>query len=136
MFCKFCGNELADDMKFCPKCGATTAPTDIPSVDELFDAEPYVSYDDEEKNSTSTKSLVLGILSLVFSGLVGFILALVGMKQVKKYAALNDGIINGKARVGKILCSIGIPVSIFSFIYSLVMFFGTLTQILAENGLI
>ena len=104
MFCKFCGNEVADDMKFCPKCGATVESTEIPSVDELF-AEPYAA-NDEEKSTSSNKCLIFGILSLALTGvssIVGFILALVGLKQVDKYAALNGGIVDGKAKVGKFL---------------------------------
>ena len=134
MFCKFCGNEVADDMKFCPKCGATVESTEIPSVDELF-AEPYAA-NDEEKDSTSNKCLIFGILSLALSGLVGFILALVGLKQVNKYAAINGGIIDGKAKVGKILSTVAIPVNIFSFIYGLVTFITSLVTVLNEYGLI
>ena len=134
MFCKFCGNEVADDMKFCPKCGATVESTEIPSVDELF-AEPYAA-NDEEKDSTSNKCLIFGILSLALSGLVGFILALVGLKQVNKYAAINGGIIDGKAKVGKILSTVAIPLSILSFIYGLVAFITSLVTVLNEYGLI
>ncbi|MBR5448701.1 MAG: zinc-ribbon domain-containing protein [Clostridia bacterium] len=134
MFCKFCGNEVADDMKFCPKCGATVESTEIPSVDELF-AEPYAA-NDEEKDSTSNKCLIFGILSLALNGLVGFILALVGLKQVNKYAAINGGIIDGKAKVGKILSTVAIPLSILSFIYGLVAFITSLVTVLNEYGLI
>ena len=137
MFCKFCGNEVADDMKFCPKCGATVESTEIPSVDELF-AEPYTA-NDEEKSTSSNKCLIFGILSLALTGvssIVGFILALVGLKQVDKYAALNGGIVDGKAKVGKILSTVGIPVNIVSFIYGLIMTTIAVVNYLTEAGII
>ena len=124
MYCKFCGNEIADGVKFCPKCGAATETTSAPTVDEVFTTEftatPTVDPAAEQaKNSRANKSLVFGILSLVFGSIVGLIFAILGIKNAKAYAALNRGIVEGKAKVGKILSTIGIPVAIITFIYNI-----------------
>lgn len=136
MFCKFCGNEIADGVKYCPKCGAAAETTSAPTVDEVFTSEftatPTVDPAVEQaKNSRATKSLVFGILSLVFGSIVGLIFAILGIKNAKAYAELNRGIIEGKAKAGKILSTIGIPLSIISFIYNL-FFSAAMTEIINQ----
>ena len=56
MFCKFCGNELAEDAKFCTKCGkiasdkeATAVSEPAPASVELEDAT-YEPPTDPERN--------------------------------------------------------------------------------------
>ena len=124
MYCKFCGNDIADGVKFCPKCGAAVEETTAPRVDEVFTSEftaaPTVNpVVEQAKNSHANKALTFGILSLVFGALLGLIFALLGRKNAKKFSELNHGNLQGKAKVGNILSTIGIPVAIITFIYNI-----------------
>ena len=114
MFCKFCGKEIEEGAKFCPACGGIITNEDTPIVEEPIPVfNPYL----EEKLETyAKKSLIFGILSLALSNIIGLIFAFIGRGQAKKYAVLNGGILDGKAKVGSILSTVAIPVTIISFI--------------------
>ncbi len=45
MKCKFCGNELEKDMKFCPVCGTEV----LPEIDGADGEQPKVQYEDPNK---------------------------------------------------------------------------------------
>ena len=124
MFCSNCGNQIVEGAKFCGVCGAPaaevtqqtnvqdqqntqTAPVSEPVYEQTFYYErpetedPFVS---EEKNSAAKSALVWGILSLAFglyTGLLGIIFACVGFSKANKYKNLNNGILDGKAKVGR-----------------------------------
>ena len=118
MLCKFCGKEIANDEKFCPVCGGIATEEEtyaIEAVSPVFDPDL-----EKEIKSRAKKSLVYGVLSLVFGFLIGLILALVGKGQVKKYALLNGGVIDGKAKAGNTICTIGILYSLLTCIFPIV----------------
>lgn len=46
MKCKFCGNELEKDMKFCPVCGTEV----LPETDSADSEQPKVQYEDPNKH--------------------------------------------------------------------------------------
>ena len=76
----------------------------------------------DNNNPNASKALTFGILSLVFSwtGILGLIFAIVGMKKAKAYAA-ETGVLAGKAKVGKILSIIGLIGSIFMVLYWIII---------------
>ena len=96
MFCKNCGKEIADGVKFCPECGVTQM------VNDTTSGQGNISMDDtankivnavsggiEKINPLCIAGLVLTILMFFFNycGLVGFaaiILSLLGYKAAKK----------------------------------------------------
>lgn len=96
MFCKNCGKEIADGVKFCPECGV------IQTVNDTASGQGNISMDDtankivnavsggiEKINPLCIAGLVLTILMFFFNycGLVGFaaiILSLLGYKAAKK----------------------------------------------------
>lgn len=124
MFCSNCGNQIVEGAKFCGVCGAPaaevtqqtnvqdqqntqTAPVSEPVYEQTFYYErpetedPFIS---EEKNSAAKSALVWGILSLAFglyTGLLGIIFACVGFSKANKYKNLNNGVLDGKAKVGR-----------------------------------
>lgn len=61
-----------------------------------------------EAESKATKALVWGILGLAMSvwGVIGLIFSIIGKNNAKSYEAMM-GELNAKARVGKILGTIG-----------------------------
>lgn len=135
MFCSNCGNQIVEGAKFCGVCGAPaaevtqqtnvqdqqntqTAPVSEPVYEQTFYYErpetedPFVS---EEKNSAAKSALVWGILSLAlafYTGLLGIIFACVGFSKANKYKKLNNGVLDGKAKVGRGLSIGGLCVGI------------------------
>lgn len=68
MFCEYCGNEIDDDAKFCPKCGtmqenATVQP--IPAAQQEQTAQDY------ERSNASPKSRTVTALLAFFLGGLG-----------------------------------------------------------------
>lgn len=135
MFCSNCGNQIVEGAKFCGVCGAPaaevtqqtnvqdqpntqTAPVSEPVYEQTFYYErpetedPFIS---EEKNSAAKSALVWGILSLAlafYTGLLGIIFACVGFSKANKYKKLNNGVLDGKAKVGRGLSIGGLCVGI------------------------
>lgn len=66
-----------------------------------------------------TAPLVLGILSIVLSGLIGLILGIIGLSKSKKVLAVLPD--SGKAKGGKITSIIGIVLSILMLIFIIAM---------------
>ncbi len=71
-----------------------------------------------DKEKLSTQSLVFGILSIVATstGLLGIIFGAIGKSKAKAFAAANGGVITGKAKVGKILSTLGFVFGIIAFV--------------------
>ena len=65
--------------------------------------------------SAQPNLLVFGILSLVFSSIVGIILGAIGRKKGKAYIA-QGGELTGASKVGFILCKVGIILGIVATI--------------------
>ena len=40
MYCRFCGTKIPDNVKFCPECGASLAPTPSAAPEESAPAVP------------------------------------------------------------------------------------------------
>ena len=108
MYCKYCGNNLDNDAKFCSSCGARVEEAEQPAAEEIAS---YV-YDDvmpdpyeEAKSSAGRSILALGICSLAFTltfyfALVGWILAAVCRGKIRDYE-MRFGPVSGPAKVGR-----------------------------------
>ena len=72
----------------------------------------------DHNNPNAGSALPFGILSLVFcgSGILGLIFAIIGKKKAKAYAA-EVGQLDGKAKVGSILATVGLILSIIMMVY-------------------
>ena len=110
-YCVECGYKLEDDAKFCPSCGKKQPFLDeIKSIDDNKDnqseynevvglndgSDITTSLMNNKENNNGKASLVLGILSIVFSLLlisspIGLILGIIGLLVSKngKYKSLN-----------------------------------------------
>lgn len=68
---------------------------------------------DEQKNSLATKTMILGIVAIAISelGIPGIILGAIALGSAKNYVAAY-GQLEGKAKVGKILGTVGLIVGI------------------------
>ena len=112
MYCKHCGTDLEENVKFCPNCGAEqTAEAAEPVAEPVLDNEF-----EEKKNAMAGSALVWGILGLVFSAsswlaILGIIFSGIAKKKVAEYVAFA-GELEGRAKAGSILAKIGMIVGI------------------------
>lgn len=105
MFCKNCGNEIAEGTKFCASCGATV--DSEPKAAEATMGDVASDPDKAARNESATKILTLGICSVAFScsfwlAIVGWILGGICKNKVREHEA-RFGPVSGKAKVGKYL---------------------------------
>lgn len=68
-FCTKCGNQLDDDMSFCPKCGCKSVPSSEENISETDPINASVS-EKVSVNKTTRKGMkIAGIVCFVFAGL-------------------------------------------------------------------
>ncbi len=87
MFCKYCGSEIEDNVRFCPKCGK---PVEQPAVQRM-DNNIYGANETNVGNKTSYANAsfwlaVAGIPLSLFCGIglfLGFPAAILGFMAVK-----------------------------------------------------
>jgi hypothetical protein len=111
MFCSRCGTTMRDDAAYCPNCGATVQAgspgVPAPGVQPHGPAgpgAPPVAYVQPETDSKAVASLVLGVLSFIFSVLTGIpaiILGHISRSEIRKSAGRLGG--DGMALAGLIL---------------------------------
>jgi hypothetical protein len=139
MFCKNCGRQLDENENVCPVCGTvnggeTSAAT--PTIEYGFNAVNEAN--EQLKNSMASQALTWGILSLAFSAsgclsLLGFIFSFIAKSKALAYER-TFGVLEGKARVGRILGKVGFGVGLGLTIYMGIVFFVSLLAGLAEAG--
>ena len=121
MFCTKCGRELDENESVCPVCGTVnggetaTAPTVEYGYDTVTEANEQL------KNEMASQSLKWGIISLAFSAsgclpLLGFIFSFIAKSKALAYEQ-TFGVLEGKARVGRILGKVGFGVGLGMTIY-------------------
>ncbi len=71
--------------------------------------------------------LVYGILSIVFSSIVGIILGAIGRSKGKKYVAAG-GTLTGASKVGYILSLVGIILGIIVTVYVVILVVGAIAS--------
>ena len=109
MYCSKCNYTLSKDAKFCTNCGnKIEANNNIEKVEfvnnSINNNSNMVS---KNKNNFGLYSLICGICSIVFCGLIGIILGIVSIFLRKKEYPKTQ-----KGKIGKILGIIGIITSI------------------------
>lgn len=117
MTCKNCGANIPEGAQFCVNCGAPA-----PQPEPVYQ-QPVYTYEQSapvEPSVSATSVLIFGILGLAFgwtgvSSLVGLIFSIIGLSKAKKYAA-EVGELTGKAKIGKILSTIGLVVAILAMV--------------------
>ena len=122
MFCKYCGNQLSDDAKFCSKCGKITDANETvvnPTDYDFFSVEPITPqldymqgqamYEKDRKAGAILKFAILGLaLTCTFYlSLLGVIFSMIARAKSRKYIRLY-GETNGRATVGRHLSLAGV----------------------------
>ena len=138
MFCKYCGNELTEDARYCPKCGKITENVEEETEQKEYDffasatpVTPTVEIKDEERNSLGGEILKFAILGLAFGctvwlSLVGLIFSYIWKAKLNRYMAIY-GKTENKATVGK---HIGIAGMIVSWIFTIIGILFVLLEVL------
>lgn len=146
MFCRQCGKELPDGVKFCPACGAEVKP-----VQEAPKPEPvqpvYEAPDEKEKEGkwnvlaivsfSIAVACVLGYLAGgFFLHIVTLILSIVSLTQFRHDPTMKGkgfaiaGTVISAVSVGAFI--IGLIVSIILFVVQGVVIFGIFNEIIKE----
>jgi hypothetical protein len=135
MFCKYCGNQLPEDAKFCPKCGKITEEQEFEANDafekqenensNFYEPEPIILNEtrndvlDQQKDEDAGSILKFAILGLAFSipvSVLGLIFTIISKSKVKGFIR-KYGETSGRATVGKILTIPGMISSIFFMVF-------------------
>ena len=139
MFCKNCGRQLDENENVCPVCGTVNGGETTATAPTLEYGYNAVNEANEQlKNEMASQSLKWGILSLAFSAsgclsLLGFIFSFIAKSKALAYER-TFGVLEGKARVGRILGKVGFGVGLGMTIYmAFAVFVGVLAG-LAEAG--
>ena len=147
MFCKYCGNELTEEARFCNKCGKIidNESTQEEKTDKEFDFfsdanEPvqtsskdfHNAQEDKAKEKAGEEILKFSILGLAFGStfflsFLGIIFSYIARGKIKRYKR-KYGETNGRASVGKglniggmILSWISMAYIVFYIIYIIVV---------------
>ena len=77
MICKNCGNETADDMKFCPKCGASVVPetpvAQAPPVRQKAEAPQDDAFQPAKKSGKGGLYIVIAVLGVLLLSVIGLL---------------------------------------------------------------
>ena len=117
MFCKNCGRQLDEGESYCPICGTVNSPEAPIAPGSPFYGEP----DERVKSDMAGKTLTWGILSLAFGisgclSLLGFIFSFIAKSKALSYQQ-TYGMLEGKAKVGRILGKVGFGLGLGMTIY-------------------
>ena len=127
MFCKNCGRQLDEGENVCPVCGTVNGGETAATASTLEYGYNAVNEANEElKNGMGGQALTWGILSLAFSAsgclsLLGFIFSFIAKSKALAYER-TFGVLEGKARVGRILGKVGFGVGLGMTIYMALVF--------------
>ena len=137
MFCKNCGRQLDEGETLCPACGTVNA---TEATATAATAEYAINEANEQlKSGMGGQALTWGILSLAFSAsgclsLLGFIFSFIAKSKALAYEQ-TFGVLEGKARVGRILGKVGFGLGLGMTIYMGIAFFVGLLAGFMEAGL-
>ncbi|MBO5510352.1 MAG: zinc-ribbon domain-containing protein [Clostridia bacterium] len=122
MFCKNCGRQLDENENVCPVCGTVNGGETAAAASTLEYGYNAVNEANEQlKSGMGGQALTWGILSLAFSAsgclsLLGFIFSFIAKSKALAYER-TFGVLEGKARVGRILGKVGFGVGLGMTIY-------------------
>ena len=128
MYNKFQEKEIEENTKCCDEFVSILDETDAIANEQTHAPNVIKDFHREQKLEVEAKkSLIFGILSLALGSVIGFILALIGLKHAKKHNNLNEGHADGRAIAGMVISIIGIPYGIVSFLFQVAVIAGFLS---------
>lgn len=91
-----------------------------------------MEYNYNQNNLQQPNTLTFGILSLVFSAVLGIIFGAIGKKKAKEFMA-QGGELTGASKVGFILSKVGFILSIISTIFFVLYIILIVAGVMAYN---
>ena len=139
MFCKNCGRQLDENENVCPVCGTVNGGETAATSTLEYGYDAVTEANEQMKNGMAGQALTWGILSLAFSAsgclsLLGFIFSFTAKSKALAYEQ-TFGVLEGKARVGRILGKVGFGVGLGMTIYMCFAFLVGLAAGFMEAGL-
>ena len=123
MFCKNCGRELDEGENICPACGTVNASdtTTTPNAGIEYAVDAVDLANERLKDEMAGEALKWGIISLAFAAsgclsLLGFIFSFIAKGKALAYQNVF-GVLEGRAKAGRILSKIGFGLGLGMTIY-------------------
>ena len=140
MFCKNCGRQLDENENVCPVCGTVNGGETAATSTLEYGYDAVTEANEQLKNGMAGQALTWGILSLAFSAsgclsLLGFIFSFIAKSKALAYEQ-TFGVLEGKARVGRILGKVGFGVGLGMTIYMALVFVIAVAAELATMGVL
>ena len=136
MFCKNCGRQLDEGETLCPACGtvnATEATATAATAEYGYD-----TVNEQLKDEMAGTALKWGIISLAFAAsgclsLLGFIFSFIAKSKALAYEQAF-GVLEGRAKVGRILGKVGFGLGLGYSIFFALYFVLIVALTMAEMG--
>ena len=123
MFCTKCGRQLDEGENICPACGTVNASetTATPNAGIEYAVDDVSAVNERLKDQMAGEALKWGIISLAFAAsgclsLLGFIFSFIAKGKALAYQNVF-GVLEGKAKVGRILGKVGFGLGLGMTIY-------------------
>ena len=140
MFCKNCGRQLDEGENICPACGTVNASetTATPNAGIEYAVDDVDLANERLKDEMAGAALKWGIISLAFSAsgclsLLGFIFSFIAKGKALAYQNVF-GVLEGKAKVGRILGKVGFGLGLGYSIFFAIYFVAIVALAMSEMG--
>jgi hypothetical protein len=138
MFCKNCGRQLDEGENVCPVCGTVNGGETAAASTLEYGYDTVNETNEQMKSEMAGQALKWGILSLAFSAsgclsLLGFIFSFIAKSKALSYQQ-TYGMLEGKAKVGRILGKVGFGVGLGYSIFFALYFVLIVALTMAEMG--
>ena len=140
MFCKNCGRQLDEGETLCPACGTVNATEATADKAVSYEYSAVDTANQQLKDEMAGQTLKWGILSLAFAvsgclSLLGFIFSFIAKSRARAYEQ-TFGVLEGKAKVGRILGKVGFGVGLGMTVYMALVFVIAVAAELATMGVL
>lgn len=108
MVCRNCGNELRDDAKFCPHCGASIAPGPGGEPPAPYSAPASPAWEGPEGGGRKKSGLIIGVAVAVVAAVVLLVLVLSGLFSNPK-KQVETAFVKSTAAYAAIEKKLGLP---------------------------
>ena len=138
MFCKNCGRQLDEGETLCPACGTVNATEATATESVSYEYSAVDTANQLLKDEMAGQTLKWGIISLAFAvsgclSLLGFIFSFIAGSRARAYEQ-TFGVLEGKAKVGRILGKVGFGVGLGYSIFFALYFVLIVALTMAEMG--
>ena len=140
MFCTKCGRQLDEGENICPACGTVNASetTATPNAGIEYAVDDVSAVNERLKDQMAGEALKWGIISLAFAAsgclsLLGFIFSFIAKSRALAYQNVF-GVLEGRAKAGRILSKIGFGVGLGYSIFFAIYFVAIVALAMSEMG--